>query len=189
MSYMILFLLIASGYVFGAPILKESLQFRVVDCIAGDNDTIAKHIIEITNVNETCIRVNASTSESNEVYLYVVPETEIGVKIQIKTENCSVPLPDLHFSLCDDPVDINQTEVFVTFAYENATISLVKEDQEVEEEEKNSTLLSMFYTGPTVYETLHRLNDDDDDDDNDHTTIHSHRTTAESDDDDDDDDD
>ncbi|CAF0903639.1 unnamed protein product [Adineta ricciae] len=161
MFYKIVFLFIISGYVFGAPIFNESLQFRIVECIPGDNETLAKHIIEITNINETCIRVNESTITNNQIYLYVVPETEYGVKVQIKTENCSSPLPELHFSLCDEPNNLNQTENMATFHYEKITVS------DLSNEENNSTTTTispMFYTGPTVYETLHQLNDDDDDD-------------------------
>lgn len=159
MLYKIVFLFIISGYVFGAPILQESLQFRVVDCIPGDNETLAKHIIEITNINETCIRVNESTTTNNQIYLYVVPETEYGVKVQIKTENCSSPLPELHFSLCDEPNNLNETENMVTFRFEKITFS----DLDIEDNSTTTTTLSpIFYTGPTVYETLHHLNDDDD---------------------------
>jgi hypothetical protein len=160
MSYIVLFVLIACGYILGAPIVQESLQFRLIDCIEGDNETLSKHIIEISNINETCIRVNKSSPTGGEVYLYIVQETETGVKIHVNTENCSTPLPDLHLSLCAEQEISNQTETMVTFPYNN--ISLFEELID----ENNSTFQTELYTGPVVYETLHNLINDEDEDQN-----------------------
>jgi hypothetical protein len=158
MSYIVLFVLIACGYILGAPIVQESLQFRLIDCIEGDNETLSKHIIEISNINETCIRVNKSSTTGHEVYLYLAQESETGVKIHFDTENCSTPLPDLHLSLCDQQDISNQTETMVTFPYNN--ISLFEELID----ENNSTFQTELYTGPVVYETLHNLKNDSDED-------------------------
>ncbi|CAF1187678.1 unnamed protein product [Adineta steineri] len=161
MSYFVLFFLIISGYVFAAPIFqKESLKFSTLECISGNNETSSKYIVQVFEVNETCIRVNSSSSTGNEVYLYIIPEYETNYTIEIKVDNCSTPLPNLHLSVCNEPNNVNQTGVMVTFEYENVTLSEVA----IEEHDAATTTQSMFYTGPTVYETLHRLDFEDEED-------------------------
>jgi len=161
MSYIVLFSLIIGGCVLGAPIFPESLKFRVIECISNANET-SKHVLEILNFNETCIKVNKSSSEGNEVYLYIAPQTEDGVQLHIKTENCSTPLPDLHLSLCDDnPSDDNSTDIAITYAFNDIDIN------------NTSTEETFLYTGPTVYETLHNLKIDSDEEENSVTTVAS----------------
>ena len=167
MSYIVLFLLIACGYILGAPIAQESLHYHVVECIPGENETLSQHVIEITNINETCIRVNKSSSTGDEVYFYVVPETETGIKIHINTEDCLTPLPDLHLSLCDDQTVLDHTEMMVTFGYNN--ISFI----EPFIDEDNSTIETILYTGPVVFETLHNLNNEDEEQEDNVTNVPS----------------
>lgn len=163
MSYIVLLSFIIGGYVLGIPIQHESLQFRFVECISGDNET-SKHVLEILDFNDTCIKVNQSSSEGNEVYFYVDPQTENGVQLRITTENCSTPLPDLHLSLCDDKsLDDNSTDIMVTYAYNNVSnIDPLYVDNNI----TTTTEETFLYTGPTVYETLHHLNLDSDEEEN-----------------------
>lgn len=159
MFYKILLCLITNIYIIiGAPIHDESLKFRLIRCIEGENETLSNHVLEITNFNETCIKVNKSSSEGNQVYLYIAPQTENGVELHITTDNCSQPLPDLHLTVCDDKdTFINYTEVMITYQFNNITnIDLFNETNQT------STPDTFIYTGPTVYETLHRLNQDSD---------------------------
>jgi hypothetical protein len=161
MSYIVLFLLITSGYILGAPILKDSLQFRLVDCIPGDNDTLSKHVLEITNINETCIQVNKTLPDGHEVFLYIAPATENGVEVRITTESCSTPLPKLHLSLCDDNDIDNSTKPLVTFAFKELNASNILNDDNI-----NPTPETIHFTGPTIYETLHHLNDESEEEQN-----------------------
>lgn len=159
------------GYVLGAPIFHESLQFRLIECVPGDNETLSNHIIEITNYNETCIKVNKTSNQGNEVYLYIAPQTENGVQLRITTDNCSVPLPDLHLTVCDD-IETNQnfTEVMVTFAFSNISDvdTFIYDDNNNNDTKTTTTTTTeaFLYTGPTVYETLHHLDQDSDEEQN-----------------------
>jgi hypothetical protein len=164
MSYMFLLLLLTVGYVLGAPIPTDSLQFSIVECTSNDNDTLSKYVIEVTDINDTCIRINQSSPTGNQISLYVTPQIETGVKIHIITENCSVPLPDLHLSLCDDETNSNDTLEMVTYRYNTSFVDILENDD-------NSTINSFVYTGPTVFETEHHLDQDDDEEDK--TTIGS----------------
>jgi hypothetical protein len=142
MSYIVLLLLI----ILGTSNASESLEFRLIDCI--ENETSSTHILEITNFNETCIKVNRSTLNGSEIYYYVFPGTTDGAQLHLKTENCSTSIPDLHLTLCDDE-DINQnsTDIIQTFAFNNLTNL-----------ENN--------TGPDVYENIHWFDQEEEDDDN-----------------------
>jgi len=173
MSYIVLFILIFGGYVLGAPILRESLQFHIVDCIEGDNETLSKQVLKITDFNETCIRVNQSSSQGNEIYLYMAPQTEDGVQLHITTESCSTPLPDLHLSLCDDiESNENYTQIIAFFAYSNVTDIHSSDDDYNNTSTTETTTETISYTGPTVYETLHHLdlNEDSSEEENNITT-------------------
>ena len=153
MSYLILFLLITGGYILGAPLFQESLQFRIVECLEGENGTLSNHVLEVTNVYESCIRVNKSSATGNEVYLHVAPATDTGVQVHITTENCSTPLPDLHLSFCDNETDYNFTNAMATFKFQNLTNDLFDNDTSAEE--------PMPYTAATVYEIYHPTNGSD----------------------------
>ncbi len=158
MSYMVLLFLIISGYVLGAPIFRESLQFHLVDCISGENETSSKHVLEITDFNGTCIRVNKSSPEGNDVYLYIIPQTENGVQLHLTTENCSVPLPGLHLTLCDDiQTNENFTEMMVTFGISNIDTFY---------DNNASTTETLLYTDPTISKTLNNHNQDSDEEEN-----------------------
>ncbi len=50
-------------YISGLPISRESLQFRLVECVS--DEISSTHILEITNFNETCIKINKSTLNGN----------------------------------------------------------------------------------------------------------------------------
>jgi hypothetical protein len=155
MWYIVLSLLITSGYILGAPISRDSLQFRLVECIPGENDTLSKYVLELTNINETCIQVNKTLPGGHEVFLYVAPATDTGVQIHITTESCSTPVPKLHLSLCDDDDDDNSTQHMVTFKFKDLVAHNISDDDHIE-----STTETMLYTGPTVYETLHHLDEE-----------------------------
>ena len=123
MSYFAFFLLIICGCILGAPIYDEFLRFRIVDCTLDKNNELSKYTLEVTNTNETCIKIYKPSTAGNEVILYMVPETEIqigtGVQIQVTTSSCSTPLPELYLSLCDDETDYEHTEVTVTYEFNN----------------------------------------------------------------------
>jgi hypothetical protein len=160
MSYIVFFLLITSGYIFGAPILEESLQYRFIECISGDNDTLSKQIVELTNINETCVRVHKSSASDNESHIYIIPEAETTLEIQITIESCSTPLTKLYLSLCNDQPDYNNTEVMVTFPYRNIS-SIDKLD---ENENTSTSEATVSTTDSTVYETTTNMNHDSDED-------------------------
>ncbi|CAF3637866.1 unnamed protein product [Rotaria socialis] len=162
MSYIVFFLLITSRYIFGAPILEESLQYRFIECISGDNDTLSKQIVELTNINETCVRVNKSSASNNESYKYIVPEAETTLEIQITIESCSTPLTKLYLSLCNDQTDYNNTEVMVTFPYTN--ISSIDKIDENENKNTSTSETTVFTTDSTAYETTTNINHDSDED-------------------------
>ena len=127
----------------------------------GDNDTLSKHVLEITNINETCIQVNKTSPNGHEVFLYIAPATEKGVEIRITTENCSTPLPKLHLSLCDDNDIDNSTKTLVTFAFKELNASDILDDDSI-----NPTPETILYTGPTVYETMHHLDKESEEEQN-----------------------
>lgn len=158
MSYTALFLLFAIGYVFGAPVLQESLQYHFIKCVSGENDTFSKHIIELTNINETCVQVNKSLPTGDETFLYIVPESETTMQIEITTESCSTSLPNIYLSLCNDHIDHNNnTEIMVTFLYKNISST------EIESENENfTTNESNINTDDSIYTTSYYNNNDSD---------------------------
>ena len=120
--FLALILLAGVSNVLAAPVTSDSLQFRLIDCLEGEDEGLSQHILEISNVNETCIRVNESSADGHRVYLYIAPASETGVQIHINTKNCSTALPNIHLSLCDDlPIDLNDTDRFSVFPYHNLT--------------------------------------------------------------------
>ncbi|CAF4164807.1 unnamed protein product, partial [Rotaria magnacalcarata] len=159
-SYIVFFLLVTSRYIFGAPILEESLQYRFIECISGVNDTLSKQIVELTNINETCVRVNKLSASDNESYIYIVPETETTLEIRITIESCSTPLTKLYLSSCNDQTDYNNTEVMATFPYRN--ISSI--DKINSNENTSTSETTVFTTDSTVYETMTNINYDSDED-------------------------
>ncbi len=143
-------MIIILGYISGLPIAQESLEFRLVDCVT--DEITSTHILEITDFNHTCVKINKLTSNGSEIFYYILPETNNGTQLKIKTENCSTPIPNLHLTHCDnEDLDRNSTNIIQNFPLEI-------------DENDNSTIEAFIYTGPTVYETLHRLGQDDDDD-------------------------
>ena len=161
MSYIVLFLLIIVGYIIGIPILRDSFEFELVECVTDENGTsLSRHILQITNFNGTCVKVNKSTTDGNEVYFYIFPETNHDAQLTIRTENCSKPFPQLHLSACDD----NDVD---SYPYNNMTNNGTWDDSNAND---TSTMETFLYTGPTVYETLHQLDEDSDDDDDDQST-------------------
>ena len=143
MPYIVCFLLIILGYISALPIVHESIEFRLVDCVT--DETTSLHILEITDFNQSCIKINKLTSNNqSEISYYILPETTNGTQIKIKTENCSTTIPDLYLTPCDgENFDTNSTLI---------------------DHNDNSTMEAFIYTGPTVYETMHRFAEDDDDD-------------------------
>ncbi|CAF3629624.1 unnamed protein product, partial [Rotaria sp. Silwood2] len=117
MSYIVVYLLIAVGYVIGAPILEESLQYRLIKCIPIENETLSLNILELYNINETCIKVNKSSSYGDELYLYIIPENDTSIQIQITADDCSSPLANIYLTLCNNEIDYNYTEVMITYTY------------------------------------------------------------------------
>ncbi|CAF1355343.1 unnamed protein product [Rotaria sordida] len=166
MSYILLYLVIASGYIIGAPIFEESIQYRLVECISTENETLSKNIVELSNINETCIKVNKSSSSGDQVYLYILPQIDSTIQIQITTDDCSLPLPDLYLSLCNDDIDYNYTQVMVTFPYTNLTSIYIIDNNE--NSSTTESILSTDRTDPTLYQTLHYIdhNSDEDEDEN-----------------------
>ncbi len=158
--------MIIVGYVLGAPIFRESLQFRLAECIPGENESLSQYVLEITNFNGTCIKVKKSPTQENPEYFYEPSKTETGAQIRIITKNCSTPLSNLHLSLCDDDdddqSDDNSTEIMITYAFNNmSNIDAL----DVYDNNETSTIETLN-TGPTVYETLHNLNQDSDEEKN-----------------------
>jgi hypothetical protein len=147
MLYIVLFLLIPIEYISGLPISRESLQFRLVECVS--DEISSTHILEITNFNETCIKINKSTSNGNEIYYYIIPETNNGAQLKLKTENCSTSITNFHFTFCDnEDSDQNSTDIIQNYPFEI-------------NQNENSTMETLIYTGPTVYETLHHLDEEE----------------------------
>jgi len=145
------------------PISKgNTLEFRIVDCIQGDNETSTSHILEIQNFNGTCVKINQTEAGEPKVYLYVIPSSDDGVQIHIKSQNCSSTLTDIYLTECDEPEDSNVTVVPVTFGF----VSLNGSDVDAFDTNNNETVAVVAteansYTGPTIYETLHHLDDSD----------------------------
>ncbi|CAF3987169.1 unnamed protein product [Rotaria sp. Silwood1] len=141
---------------------EEPLQYRLIECISNENETLSKNILELFNINETCVKVNKSSSSGDEIYFYILPETETNIQIQITTDDCSLPLPELYLSLCYDQYDYNHTEIMVTYPYQNLTSIHTLHNYEY-----TSTTESIFSTDstdPTIYETLHYLDHNSDED-------------------------
>lgn len=151
------------------PILRDSLEFRIVDCIEGNNETSTRHILEIKNFNGTCVKINETQSGETNVYFYVLPTSEDGVQIHIKTENCSSQLPDVSLTKCDDDDSTyNDSIDTVTFAFSN--ISYVDPLDYNENINESAVTDVNWYTGPTIAETLHHLSDSDSDSDSDESS-------------------
>ncbi|CAF1478566.1 unnamed protein product, partial [Rotaria sordida] len=148
---------IASGYIIGAPIFEESIQYRLVECISTENETLSKNIVELSNINETCIK------------LYILPQIDSTIQIQITTDDCSLPLPDLYLSLCNDDIDYNYTQVMVTFPYTNLTSIYIIDNNE--NSSTTESILSTDRTDPTLYQTLHYIDHNSDEEDEDENKI------------------
>ena len=143
MSSMVVLLLIIVGCVVGAPIDRESMEFELIDCRVGQNGTSSYHILQIKDLNETCLQINKTTSLEHQLIFYTFQETEINDQIEIATDDCSSPTPDFHIIPCEKD---NSTDSFVTSFSSN--FSLFDFDS------SNSTIESFLITEDVLAETI-----------------------------------
>lgn len=115
---MVIFLLVLVGCIFTAPIVRESMNFELLDCRIGENGTSSYHILQTKDHNETCIQINQTTSNGNQIFYYTFPSNQIENEIRIETIDCSLPTPDFHLIPCEEN---NSTDEFVTFYPSNFT--------------------------------------------------------------------
>lgn len=110
---------------------SDSFEFSWLRCVEDqlindEQNRTWKHIVQLDNVNETCIHVNQSTGQGNyNTYLYLVSSSDEPIQIPIITDDCSNELPELQFSLCKDQHqsssldDSQSTESSPTFDQQN----------------------------------------------------------------------
>lgn len=139
-SKSLLWFVFVLGCIFSVPIVKQSFEFQLIDCQMNENESSPFYRFEIKDSNETCLQINKTTIDGSEILFYIFQETQPTNIIQIKTDNCSLPIPELSIIQCEKE---NSTSDFYyvinDIDQQNGTINLQTDYPTTEQPKKDDS--------------------------------------------------
>ena len=145
-----------------------SLQFTHLECRDWTNETEAKNLFLITEIdrNETCIQINQTNEQGEQmIFLYISLPTDQGFQFELKTDNCSASLPQLQISLCpDEQINNDNQPIYrpTPTNNDNFTDILFNQDDDNQTSTTELPIPTTINTESisTLFETTHQLDQD-----------------------------